>query len=203
MSDVFRPALSDAEINRISSLGLAHIGDAVFELLVRTHLCLAGGETASGLHREAVKMVNAGAQAAYSGRLAGRLSEEEAAVFRREGRKGQYRPEKTAVRRTTTRRPGLSASSATCTEKQDGAHRRAFWNIVGEEAGRIRFCHMPLDALCLAAAAAELRAAAVARKSGKIQHPEKDVFLFSLRGAGAAGGLRLLIRRARARRGRT
>ncbi len=83
MSDVFRPALSDAEINRISSLGLAHIGDAVFELLVRTHLCLAGGETASGLHREAVKMVNAGAQAAYSGRLAGRLSEEEAAVFRR------------------------------------------------------------------------------------------------------------------------
>jgi predicted ribosome quality control (RQC) complex YloA/Tae2 family protein len=38
---------------------------------------------------------------------------------------------------------------------------------------------MPLDALCLSAAAAELKAAAVGARVDKIQQPEKDVFLFS------------------------
>ena len=41
----------------ISSIGLAHIGDAVYELLVRTWLCAGGKATGKGLHRAAVALV--------------------------------------------------------------------------------------------------------------------------------------------------
>ncbi len=83
MKNYLRPMMGDEEIRGVGSLALAHVGDAVFELMVRTRLCLEGRETAAGLHRAAVKMVNAGAQAAYSEQLLASLTEEEAAVFRR------------------------------------------------------------------------------------------------------------------------
>jgi ribonuclease-3 family protein len=83
MTDYLGVKMTDEDIHRISSLGLAHIGDAVFELLVRTHLCLGGGETATKLHSAAVKMVNARAQAAYAELIMEGLSEEEKTVFKR------------------------------------------------------------------------------------------------------------------------
>ena len=36
MVNYFEPALTDDELRAISSIGLAHMGDAVFEILVRT-----------------------------------------------------------------------------------------------------------------------------------------------------------------------
>ncbi|MFR5762647.1 MAG: hypothetical protein ACLUFI_14645 [Oscillospiraceae bacterium] len=42
MEDLFHLTMSPREINQISVLGLAHCGDAVFELLVRSFLCTAG-----------------------------------------------------------------------------------------------------------------------------------------------------------------
>ena len=36
----FSPEMKEADVNRISMLGLAHIGDGVYELLTRTMLCL-------------------------------------------------------------------------------------------------------------------------------------------------------------------
>ena len=42
----------------ISSIGLAHIGDAVYELLVRTWLCAHGKATGKALHRCAAQPVN-------------------------------------------------------------------------------------------------------------------------------------------------
>ncbi len=83
MKNYFQPSLSGGDINNISSLGLAHIGDAVFELLVRTHLCQSGGETATNMHKACVKMVNAKAQAGYADKLMSRLSAEELDVFKR------------------------------------------------------------------------------------------------------------------------
>ena len=47
----------------ISSIGLAHIDDAVYELLVRTWLCAGGKATGKGLHRAAVALVCAPRQA--------------------------------------------------------------------------------------------------------------------------------------------
>ena len=76
------PDLNGA-LNEISALGLAHVGDAVFELMVRTRLCLGGTLTAKRLHAEAVEFVSAKAQAASARKILPVLSEEEIAVFRR------------------------------------------------------------------------------------------------------------------------
>ena len=48
-SKPMRPKMDDAAIGTISNLGLAHMGDAVYEMLVRTWLCTHGRVTAKGL----------------------------------------------------------------------------------------------------------------------------------------------------------
>ena len=82
MPDYFASPMSDAEVRSMGSLALAHVGDAVFELLVRLHLSAGGGKNGS-LHTAAVAMVNAGAQARDMEKLLPLLTEEEAEVFRR------------------------------------------------------------------------------------------------------------------------
>ena len=64
-------------------LGLAHIGDGVYELMTRTWLCLRGRETGKGLHRATVALVCANAQAERSERILPLLTEAEHDVFRR------------------------------------------------------------------------------------------------------------------------
>lgn len=81
--DHLHPAMSAAQVNAMSSLALAHVGDAVFELLVRLHLAEEGRETSGGLHEAAVAMVNARAQARDMRRILPLLDEEELAVFHR------------------------------------------------------------------------------------------------------------------------
>ncbi|MBP5166383.1 MAG: ribonuclease III [Oscillospiraceae bacterium] len=83
MKNYFSPQMSDGEIQNISGLGLAHLGDAVFELLVRSAMCSLGRETQTGMHKAAVSMVNASAQAAFAEILWEKLSGEERDVFRR------------------------------------------------------------------------------------------------------------------------
>ena len=63
MTDYFAVQLPPEQIRSISSIGLAHIGDAVYELLVRTWLCAGGKATGRGLHRAAVALVCAPRQA--------------------------------------------------------------------------------------------------------------------------------------------
>lgn len=75
--------MNPEDVNRISMLGLAHIGDAVFELLVRSRLCREGHVAIQDLHRETVRQVNAPAQARAMERLLPLLNEEEAAIYRR------------------------------------------------------------------------------------------------------------------------
>ena len=83
MTDYFDPALKQDAIRAISSIGLAHVGDAVYELLVRTYLCAAGRATGRGLHRATVELVCAPRQAELSEKILPRLTEEESDVFRR------------------------------------------------------------------------------------------------------------------------
>ena len=83
MNDLFHPAMTDKQINAMSALALAHIGDAVFELLVRTKLCLSGGTTNSRLHQETVAQVCAAAQAKLAEKLQPLLTEQESAWYHR------------------------------------------------------------------------------------------------------------------------
>ena len=83
MTQYFSIRLPDDEIRAISSIGLAHLGDAVYELLVRTYLCAHGKATGKGLHRATVELVRAPAQAEAAEKILSMLTEEEQAVFRR------------------------------------------------------------------------------------------------------------------------
>ena len=83
MTDYFHLEAPQETVGTISNLGLAHLGDAVFELMVRSWLCLHGKATAKGLHRAAVRYVAAPAQARLLQKILPLLSEEEADVFRR------------------------------------------------------------------------------------------------------------------------
>lgn len=83
VTDYFHLKADRETLNGISNLGLAHLGDAVFELMVRSWLCLHGKATAKGLHRATVGYVAAPAQAKRAEKIKDLLSEEEAAVFRR------------------------------------------------------------------------------------------------------------------------
>lgn len=67
----------------VSTLGLAHVGDGVFELMVRSWLVLRGKATNRGLHKATVGYVSAPAQAARAKRILPLLTGEEADVFRR------------------------------------------------------------------------------------------------------------------------
>ena len=83
MRDYFHEKLSADEIRSISSIGLAHMGDAVYELLVRGYLCAAGKATGKGLHRAATELVCAPRQAELSEKILPLLTEAERDVFRR------------------------------------------------------------------------------------------------------------------------
>lgn len=81
--DYFCPHMSAVEVNAISMLGLAHIGDGVYELLTRTMLCKQGHSAAAKLHRLTVSYVNAPAQAAAAKKIMPLLTAQELAVYKR------------------------------------------------------------------------------------------------------------------------
>lgn len=83
MKDIFEIKLGEEQIRSMSSLALAHIGDAVYELLVRGMLVSGGKVTSTALHRETVSRVSARAQSAAAERVRAVLTDEEASVFRR------------------------------------------------------------------------------------------------------------------------
>ena len=88
MDDLWNIALTPDQLRGISSIGLAHLGDAVYELLVRSWLCAGGKATGKGLHRATIELVRAESQAKRAEAILPLLTEEEAAVFRR-GRNAQ------------------------------------------------------------------------------------------------------------------
>ena len=83
MENYFAPALLPDQLRAISSIGLAHMGDAVFEVLVRTWLCEHGKATGKGLHQATIRLVCAESQAEKAEKILPILTEEEHAVFKR------------------------------------------------------------------------------------------------------------------------
>ena len=88
MENCFGITMEKARVDAITNQGLAHMGDGVFELLVRTWLCAHGGVKVKSLHRETVRYVSAPAQAARMDRMLPLLTEEENDLYRR-GRNAQ------------------------------------------------------------------------------------------------------------------
>lgn len=83
MPDYFQLNMSRDELMNVSSLGLAHLGDSVFEVLVRSWVCTHGTAKIKDLHKQTVRYVAAPAQAQMSEKILPMLTEEESDVFRR------------------------------------------------------------------------------------------------------------------------
>ena len=75
--------MSDGEVDKLSVLALAHVGDGVYELMVRTMLCGQGIGKVSDLHRRTVSYVCAPAQATAIKKIMPMLTEKEVQVFKR------------------------------------------------------------------------------------------------------------------------
>ncbi len=83
MDNLFQLNFTASQVGGIANLGLAHIGDGVFELLCRSYLCVQGDKTVLKLHRDTVNLVNAPAQAKFAQTLLPHLTEQEQDFFRR------------------------------------------------------------------------------------------------------------------------
>lgn len=83
MTDYFHLNIEREPLLNLSSLSLAHLGDSVYEVMVRSWLCLQGKARVKDLHRATVRYVAAPAQAARFARIEPMLTPEEADVFRR------------------------------------------------------------------------------------------------------------------------
>ena len=79
----FEPHLTPDELRAISAIGLAHMGDAVYETMVRTWLCVHGKATGKELHRATIALVCAQKQAELAQRVLPQLTEEELAIYKR------------------------------------------------------------------------------------------------------------------------
>ncbi|MBQ7097453.1 MAG: Mini-ribonuclease 3 [Clostridia bacterium] len=78
-----------------SPLTLAYIGDAVYELFVRTYLIRDANFPVNRLHKEAIHLVNAKAQSDLYQKIKDKLTEEEMQIYKR-GRNTNSHPPKNA-----------------------------------------------------------------------------------------------------------
>ena len=83
MENLFNVEMTPAQVREITNLGLAHVGDGVYELLCRSYLVSKGGKTVLKLHNATVELVKAPTQAKFADKLKPMLTEEELGYFRR------------------------------------------------------------------------------------------------------------------------
>ena len=107
--DYFHLNASREELLNMSSLGLAHLGDGVFELMVRAWLCLHGKVKVKDLHRATVGYVAAPAQAAAMERLLPLHTDEETDVYRRGRNTAPHSVPRAATRAQYQSATGLEA----------------------------------------------------------------------------------------------
>ena len=83
MENYFQMHMEKRDIDAISNLGLAHIGDGVFELLCRSWLCGHGRMNVNRMHKDTISLVKATSQAKFADAMLPHLMEEELALYRR------------------------------------------------------------------------------------------------------------------------
>ena len=109
MENYFEMNLTRQQINAISNLGLAHMGDCVFEILCRGYLCSRGDRTVDRLHRDTINMVKATSQAKFVDKLLPLLTEEELAYYRRGKNSHVHAVPKSATPQEYAKATGLEA----------------------------------------------------------------------------------------------
>ncbi len=109
MENLFNLNLSKQQIDAFSNLGLAHIGDGVYELLCRAKLCADGETTVDRLHRDTIALVRASTQARLSDKLLPLLTPEELASFRRGKNAHVHAVPKSATAQEYAKATGLEA----------------------------------------------------------------------------------------------
>ncbi len=107
MENLFQLEFTLNEVNAVSNLGLAHIGDGVYELLCRSYLCKKGDKTVKNLHKDSIRLVNATAQARFAESLLPHLTQEEAAFFRRGKNTHTHAAPKAAAKQDYAKATGL------------------------------------------------------------------------------------------------
>ena len=73
----------EIDIRTYSPLTLAYIGDAIYDLVIRTMVVEQGNSPANKLHKKTVSYVNARVQAKMIDALEEELTKEEAAIYHR------------------------------------------------------------------------------------------------------------------------
>ena len=109
MENYFDLNFDTAAVNAISNLGLAHMGDCVFEILCRGYLCAKGGKNVGNLHRDTINMVKATSQAQFADKLLPLLTEEELAYYRRGKNSHVHAVPKSATPQEYAKATGLEA----------------------------------------------------------------------------------------------
>ncbi len=71
------------EINTLSPLTLAFLGDSVYEMFIRTKILSGGSRPANELHKIAVGYVKAKAQATAAHKIFDMLTEDELSIYKR------------------------------------------------------------------------------------------------------------------------
>ena len=107
LKNYFSMDLTLQQVNAISNLGLAHVGDGVYELLCRTHLCTKGDHTVKNLHKDSVQLVKASSQAVFADKIKPLLSEEEMDFYRRGKNAHTHAAPKSASRAEYAKATGL------------------------------------------------------------------------------------------------
>jgi len=109
MTDYFHLNMDRNALLSLSTLGLAHLGDGVYELMVRSWLTLHGKARARDLHKATVQYVAAPAQAERFERIRPLLTVEEGDVFRRGRNTAPHTVPKAASRAQYQTATGLEA----------------------------------------------------------------------------------------------
>lgn len=115
--------LEPVDADTYSPLVLAYIGDAVYELIIRTKVINYGSMQVSKMHKRSSQLVRAGTQAALIRAIEDLLTEEEQAVYRR-GRNAKS---------VTTARNASVIEYRTAT----GMEALAGWLFIRERYGRL------------------------------------------------------------------
>lgn len=109
MENYFQLQFTLQQVNEMSVLGLAHIGDGAYELLCRSYLCAKGSRTVKNLHKKTIEMVKAPAQAAFAEKILPALTEEEMSFFRRGKNTHTHAAPKSATPKEYAMATGLEA----------------------------------------------------------------------------------------------
>lgn len=102
-------ALKEVDIRTYSPLTLAYIGDAIYDLIIRTILVERANQSPNKLHQKAARFVKAGTQAQYIMLLEDMLTEEERDVYKRGRNAKSYSAAKNATLSEYRRATGFEA----------------------------------------------------------------------------------------------